>query len=106
MLLCQAKRVMLSGDLIKARVMRFAMLSGIPNDQMPSFSNGWLQACQGRHGFKQLISNVESGYVNSEKIPAQCDATWESLKGVPLAVIYNMDETGLFYCLTLDKTIN
>lgn len=102
---CQAKRVMLSGDLIKARAKRFATLSGIPDDQLLSFSNGWLQAFQGRHGFKQVSAHGESGSVNSEEIPAQRDAIREHLKGVPLADIYNMDETGLFYCLAPDKTI-
>lgn len=102
---CQAKRVMLSGDLIKARAKRFATLSGIPDDQLLSFSNGWLQAFQGRHGFKQVSAHGESGSVNSEEIPAQRDAIRERLKGVPLADIYNMDETGLFYCLAPDKTI-
>nr|CCA18680.1 predicted protein putative [Albugo laibachii Nc14] len=67
---CQSKRVMLSGDLIKARAKRFATLSGISDDQLLSFSNGWLQAFQGRHGFKQLSAHGESGSVNSEEIPA------------------------------------
>nr|CCA18933.1 AlNc14C60G4396 [Albugo laibachii Nc14] len=40
---CQSKHVMLSGDLIKAKSKRFATLSGVQNDQLLSFSNGWLQ---------------------------------------------------------------
>nr|CCA25828.1 AlNc14C323G10616 [Albugo laibachii Nc14] len=43
---CQSKRVMLSGDLIKAKAKRFETLSIVQEDQLLSFSNGWLQAYQ------------------------------------------------------------
>ena len=102
---CQAKRVMVSGDIIKARAMRFAMLSGIPDDHMPSFSKRVASLFLGTSRLQALTAHGERGSVNSEGIPAQSDAIREHLKGVPLADIYNMDETGLFYCLAPDKTI-
>ena len=96
---------MVSGDMIKARAMRFAMLSGIPDDHMPSFSKRVASLFLGTSRLQALTAHGERGSVNSEGIPAQRDAIREHLKGVPLADIYNMDETGLFYCLAPDKTI-
>nr|CCA26566.1 putative CENPB/ARS binding proteinlike protein [Albugo laibachii Nc14] len=102
---CQSKRVILSGDLIKAKAKRFATLSGVQDDQLLSFSNGWLQAFHNRHSFRHMSAHGESGSVNTGAIPAQRDAIREHLKGVSLAEIDNMDETGLFYCLETDKII-
>nr|CCA17138.1 CENPB protein Homeodomainlike putative [Albugo laibachii Nc14] len=104
-LYCQSKSVMPSGDLIKAKAKRFAMLSGIQDDQLLSFSYGWIQAFQKRHGFRNMSAHGESCSVNTWVIPAQRDAIQERLKGVSLIDIYNMDERGLFYCPAPDKTI-
>nr|CCA22152.1 hypothetical protein TRIADDRAFT_5525 [Albugo laibachii Nc14] len=104
-LLCQAKRVMLSDDLIKGRASQFATLSGIPDDQLLSFSSVWLQAFQGRHGFKQLSAHGENDSVKSEKITAQHDANRERLKGIPVADIYKIDEKGLLYHLEPNRNI-
>ena len=94
---CQAKLVMLSGDLMKARAKLFKTLSNIQIDKLILFSNECLLDFQGRHGLQHLSTQGESGSVNSEKIFVQRNAIRERLKGVPLAGIYNMDETGLFY---------
>nr|CCA20641.1 putative CENPB/ARS binding proteinlike protein [Albugo laibachii Nc14] len=96
---------MLSGDLIKAKAKRFATLSDVQDDQLLSRSNIWLQAFQKRHGFRHMRAHGGGGSVNTRAIPAQHDAIRERLKGVSLADIDNMDETGLFYCLETDETI-
>ena len=43
----QDKRAMLGCDLIKARAIWFAVLSGTPDEQLSSFPNVWLQALPG-----------------------------------------------------------
>ena len=96
---------MVSGELVKPVAKGFATLSGIKKRSVAIVSNGWLQDFQGRHGCKQRSIHGESGSINSKKIPSHRDAIRERLKGVPLDEIYNMDETGLFYCLAPDKTI-
>uniref|UniRef100_A0AAV1V2S9 HTH CENPB-type domain-containing protein n=1 Tax=Peronospora matthiolae TaxID=2874970 RepID=A0AAV1V2S9_9STRA len=102
---CQAKRVMLSGDLIKARESLFSTLNGIREDQLLLFLNGWLQSFQARHDFKQLSAYSESGSVNSKKIPAQGDAIREHLTGASLAkhLQRGRNRTSLLPCD--DKTI-
>nr|CCA23053.1 AlNc14C178G8163 [Albugo laibachii Nc14] len=77
---CQSKRVMLIGDLIKAKAKRFATVSSVQDEQLLSFSNGWLLAFQKRHGFRHMSANGESGSVNTGAIHAQRDAIRERLK--------------------------
>ena len=60
--------------MIKAKAKRFATLSGVQDDQLLSFFNGWLQAVQKRHGFRHMCAHGASGSVNAEAIPAQRDA--------------------------------
>ena len=80
---------MLSGDLVKDRAMCFAMLSGIPDGQLPSFSIKLLQALQKGHGFNQLITHGKSGSVNPEVILTQRDSFRGCLKGGSLADLYD-----------------
>ena len=79
--------------------------NGVQDDQLLSFSNGWLQTFQKRHDFRHMSTHGESGSVNTGAIPAQRDAIRERLNGVSLADNYNMDEFGLFYCLVNDRSI-
>ena len=53
------------GDKIKSRVMLFAILIRIEDDQLLSLLSGWPQEFQGRHGFKQLSSHGQSAFVSS-----------------------------------------
>nr|CCA27684.1 putative CENPB/ARS binding proteinlike protein [Albugo laibachii Nc14] len=96
---------MLSVDLIKAIAKRFASLSVVQDDQLLSFSKGWVQAFQKRQGFRHMSARGESGSVNIGAISLQRDAIRERSKGVSLGDMYNMDETELFHCLALEKTI-
>ncbi|KAG2903813.1 hypothetical protein PC115_g15192 [Phytophthora cactorum] len=56
----QARRISLSGDLLKEKARRIEELLDTPKDLCLRFSNGWLQAFQARHGFKSLKMHEES----------------------------------------------
>eukprot|EP00644_Phytophthora_capsici_P016888 jgi/Phyca11/125620/e_gw1.59.230.1 len=70
-----------------------------------SFSNGWLDSFQSRHGFKSFTSFGESGSVDMASLPIQLERIRAAVKDYALADIYNFDETGLFYNLCPDRTI-
>ena len=51
--------------MIKLKSKLSVTLSGVHDDQLLSFSNGWLQAFQAFHGYKQINAHGESGFVNA-----------------------------------------
>ncbi|RAW28578.1 hypothetical protein PC110_g15044, partial [Phytophthora cactorum] len=65
---CQAWRISLSGDLLKAKTRRIEELLDTPNDLCLRFSNGWLQAFQARHGFKSLKMHAPDKTIASRQI--------------------------------------
>ncbi|KAI1000312.1 hypothetical protein K3495_g7883, partial [Podosphaera aphanis] len=100
---CQARRVALSTELIKAKGAKFVELLGIENP--PSFSNGWIEKFKDRYQFKGFKSHGESGSADTTAIEEALPRLQEQLSHFALKDIYNMDETGLFFRMAPDKTI-
>ena len=77
----------------------------IPNDQYPSFSNGWLHAFKERNGLKRYCSHGESGDAEMEGIEEKLKDIRSKIAEYNAEDVYNFDETGLFYNLAPDTTI-
>jgi hypothetical protein len=95
----------LKGDLIILKAKRMLELSGVKNEDFPSFSNGWLEKFQKRHGFKSFKSYGESGSVNLDVVSTARNVLKEVTSRYSPKDIFNMDETGLFYTMAPDRTI-
>ena len=70
-----------------------------------SFSNGWLQSFCSRHSFRQFRIHSESGSAPVEGYEEQLARIKSRILAYDPNDVYNMDETGLFYNLSPDKTI-
>lgn len=101
---CQNRRIMLSGELIKQKARIFADLMQLGN-AAPEFSNGWLFKFQARHQLKSLKLHGEAGSADMIAITEQLPSIIAKLREYRRCDIYNMDETGLFYRMSPDRTI-
>jgi hypothetical protein len=63
------------------------------------FSNGWLEAFKVRHGIKKHRRFRESGSVDMTTVAATLPGIHQVLNAYEWRDIYNMDESGLFYCM-------
>ena len=60
-------------------------------------SNGWLHRFLKRYGFKHINLHGEAGDVDKTKYEEQIAKIREQLEGFDVELIFNMDETGLFF---------
>jgi len=102
---CEHKGIRLSGDLIKAKAKKFADMLKIPENEQLNFSNGWLQSFQERYTLKHFKLHGESGSADIDAINVSLPDIIRTTNKYCLSDIYNMDETGLFYRMTPDRTI-
>ncbi|KAG2897641.1 hypothetical protein PC114_g14595 [Phytophthora cactorum] len=86
----QARRISLSGDLLKEKARRIEELLDTPKDLCLRFSNGWLQAFQARHGFKSLKMHGEGGSVDEAALPMQRADLRSHLQGIgsPISITW------------------
>lgn len=96
------KKIPLSGPLLQAKAEQFALKLGKPDFKA---SNGWLEKFRGRHNI--VFRNVcgESGGVDASQADKWFQALPEIIADTDPANIFNVDETGLFYKCTPDKTL-
>jgi hypothetical protein len=102
---CESRGVRLKGDLIILKAKRLFELAGISKEDLPAFSNGWLDKFKKRHGFKSFQSHGESGSVDMDVVRTGRELLKDVTSQYPRKDIFNMDETGLFYNMAPDRTI-
>ncbi|OWY96640.1 CENPB protein Homeodomainlike, partial [Phytophthora megakarya] len=102
---CQARRIFLDGNMVRAKGARLQDKLEIADDEKIAFSNVWLQSFQKSHGFKSFRVHGESGSVNMATIDEQIKRLRAVIQQYAVADVYNFDETGLFYKLCPDKII-
>jgi hypothetical protein len=96
--LANQEHVNLSGDLIRESVMK--IIDRLYPDHPPfKFSNGWLEAFKVRHGIKKHRRFGESGSIDMTTVAAAFSGIRQVLDAYEWRDIYNMDESGLFYCM-------
>ncbi|KAG8391682.1 hypothetical protein BUALT_Bualt01G0212700 [Buddleja alternifolia] len=93
---CNQQHTNISGELLKEKGNIFVRHL-YPEAISFEFSNGWLEKFKQRHAIRSFRRFGESGSVDIEKIKASLPSIREELDKWAWKVIYNMDETGLFY---------
>lgn len=71
----------------------------------PAFSPGWLQKFLLRHKLASVMMSGESGSVDQEVVQAALPSLQRRIAEFDPNDVYNMDETGLYYCLAPNRTI-
>jgi hypothetical protein len=102
---CEAKRISISGCLIQEKARLLADKLGIPKENQPTFSVGWLTKFQARYGFRSLKMSGEAASADEAAITVKLPEIVETVKQYDIKDVFNMDETGLFYRMAPDRTI-
>ncbi|TMW59467.1 hypothetical protein Poli38472_004536 [Pythium oligandrum] len=103
---CAHRGITVQGDMTKEKAKHFAKMLGIPEDEQPEFSNGWLHSFQLRHNFSFRKFNgdaaqqhgVSNGMENKRVIKfTTLEALVEEAKKYELKNIFSMAEMGVLY---------
>ena len=96
--------VPISGPILMSKASDFAALNGI-KDFIPN--TGWLHRFKARHNIRQHKISGESDSVNTLETQVWLDKVFPSLiDGYDPSCIYNADETGLFYKMLPEYTLD
>ena len=66
-------------------------------------SNGWLELWEKRHNIKQVVVSGESGDVSGTTISSWKERLPEIIAGYTPRDVWNIDETGCFWCALPEK---
>jgi hypothetical protein len=101
----QGNGVIMTWSLIQAKARVFADQLNLSESQRPTFSDGWLEKFLERHGLRTVKMSGESGSADVAAIEAALPDLQAIIQSYAPRDVFNMDETGLFYCLAPDRTI-
>ncbi|KAJ7679679.1 hypothetical protein B0H17DRAFT_943909, partial [Mycena rosella] len=101
-------RVHLTGEIIREKGRCFADLAGVPEDERLALNDGWLASLKKQCGLKELKCHGEADSANPVDITADRKHIQELIfhEGYALYVIFNMDETGLFWVSVVFSSLN
>ncbi|XP_075732481.1 tigger transposable element-derived protein 6 [Rhipicephalus microplus] len=100
----RAKKIALSGDIVRQKAMDFACMLGIDDFKA---SVGWLNRFKSRHSIIGKVLCGEAASADKDGAAAWMSASLGSiLKDYASSDIYNADETGLFYEMLPNKTLD
>ncbi|XP_058113772.1 CENP-B homolog protein 2-like [Magnolia sinica] len=100
---CQANQLPLSGQIIQEKGRSMARMLNIPEDEVPTFSDGWLHKFQMRHNFQHFRSRGKCRV--ADPIAVAMLKLKEITDRFELQDIFSMDEAALFYSMSPDRTI-
>lgn len=96
------KKIPLSGPLVRAKAEEFA--SGLDKGDFKA-STGWLDGFKERNNISFKTVCGESGSVDEQAADVWKTDVLQMIEETPANNIFNVDETGLFYKCTPDKTL-
>lgn len=102
---CQERRIALSWQILQKKALFFADELSIPEEDRPAFSNGWVEKFLLRHNLKSMKLSGERGSADIDAIRAELPSLQRIISRYKASDVFNMDETGLFYCMAPDRTI-
>ena len=104
----EAKRAIITGDILKAKAHHFwQALPQFGDVPEPPWSNGWLQGFKKRFQIREFVQHGEaaSAATSDEENIKQMERLWQLCIEYNLCDIFNMDETGLNWKRTPDRTL-
>ena len=99
--------VVLTGEVLRQKWVKFAELCGVPTDEYLTLSEGWLTRFKERMSLKERKRHGEAASVDRQTAEKERQRIQALIKDsqYELKDIFNMDETGLFYayanCFTI-----
>ena len=104
----QKKRAVITGEILKQQAIKlWTALPQYQGKEQPKFSNGWLGNFQKRFNIKEYINHGEAAaaQIDNPDAIAQIEKIRRLVIKYDLDDVLNMDETGLFWKLTPDRTL-
>lgn len=98
-------RTRLNGPLIESKPKPLAEKMNISFEGKLVFYRGWLKSFQLQHSFQNLKTHSESGSADFTVIQQSLPEIIGMKNKFSLKDWFNMDETGLLYCLTPDRKV-
>ena len=74
-----------------------------PSQEMPAWSNGWLDGFKQRHKLRSIKAQGEASSVNQDAVREAMDQMREEVQQYAAEDVYNMDESGLFWKMSPDR---
>ena len=102
---CQHRKVALDWKIVQAKASVFCDHLGIPTDDRPAFTDGWLEKFLARLGFKTVKYSGEAAWADAKAYQMELPVFQKLISHYKPSDVYNMDETGLFYSMPPDRTI-
>jgi hypothetical protein len=104
----EQKKAIITGDILKTKAKQ--LWDALPqyNDiKEPKWSNGWLEGFKKRYNIKEYVQHGEAGSAQTDNPDniVQMEAIRKLCKEYALKDILNMDETGLNWKRTPDRTL-
>jgi hypothetical protein len=104
----EQKKAIITGDMLKEKARQLWEALPQYNDvEMPKWSNGWLDGFKKRYKIKEYVQHGEAGSAATDDPDniAQMEALRQLCKEYEPCNILNMDETGLNWKRTPDRTL-
>ena len=95
---------MISEMIIKEKTLFFAQQFNISHENI-SFSNGWIQKFKRCNNIHKYHLHGKANSASLETLSEERNKLWEILKNYPLENIFNINEMGLFFHMTLNQTL-
>jgi hypothetical protein len=104
----EQKKAIITGDILKTKAKQlWDALPQYDDIEEPKWSNGWLEGFKKRYKIKEYVQHGEAGSAQTDNPDniAQMEAVRKLCKEYALKDILNMDETGLNWKRTPDRTL-
>jgi hypothetical protein len=104
----QKKRAVITGDILKEQAIKlWKSLPQYQDCQQPKFSNGWLDGFKKRFKIREYVQHGEAGSadIHNPEAISQMEKVRTLATAYDPCNVLNMDETGLFWKLTPDRTL-
>jgi hypothetical protein len=103
--------LLLTGPVLRQKWTEFANRVGVPENERPKLSEGWLTRFKQRHGLKEHKRHGEAGSTDQLSVDEERNRVQLLIKNSCYAPkdIFNMDETGLMWSwvqILIDCTYN
>lgn len=101
----QKKAIVIRDILKEIAIVLWKKLPQYIRQEIPKFSMGWLNSFKARHNIKKYRQHGESGSIDLVVVEKKLQEIWEAINLYTNKNIYNIDESALFWKITLNRTL-